>query len=94
MTKWLIPAAVIAGGGCLFAGGILYGVVTVGVPAPDAPPAVAAQEDRDVNRSGSAMAAGMALSALGGVSLAGVAVRQLAGRRRGYYHPKFKDVPL
>ena len=77
-----MPVAVIAGGGCLFAGGFLYGVVTVGVPAPDAPPAIAAQEDRDVSRSGSAMAVGLAVSALGAVSLAVVAVRRLAGRGR------------
>lgn len=81
MAKWLILSAVIAGGVCLSAGGLLYGVLAVGVPAPDAPPEVAAQEHRDASRAGTAMAAGLAVSALGGAGLAAAALTRLVGRR-------------
>lgn len=76
MVKWLIPATVIAivAGGGLFAVGMLYGVLTVGVPTPDAPPAVAARENRDVARSGVVMATGLAVAAIGALGLAIVVI--------------------
>jgi hypothetical protein len=85
--KWLIPASVITVGICIFVGGLLYGVLTVGVPTPDAPHPVAAQENRDVGRAGIAMAAGLALSALGVVGSAALAITRIARRRSSGAEP-------
>ena len=81
-VKWLIPIIACAVGGFVFAVGLLYGVFTVGVPTPDAPPSVAAQESRDVALAGAGMAAGLGLLASGLAGLLGVAVTHLARRRR------------
>ena len=81
MAKWLIPALLIATGACLFGGGLVYGVVTVGVPTQDATPEVAAREARDVGRSGVLMAAGLVTGAVGMAMLAVVAVVWAARRR-------------
>jgi hypothetical protein len=80
MVKWLIPVAFLLLGGCVFCGGIFYGVFSVGVPSQDATPEVAAREQRDVDRAGLAMLTGFSLSALGGVGLTGVAIRRLVIR--------------
>ena len=81
MAKWLIPMLLIAAGGCVFAGGLLYGVITVGVPTPDATPAVAAREARDADAAFLLMTAGFMVGAVGVAALVCVAVARLAHRR-------------
>ena len=49
MLKWLVPVLLLAAKSCVFVGGLLYGVFTVGVPTHDTSPAVAALEKRDMN---------------------------------------------
>jgi hypothetical protein len=81
VVKWLIPTLACAAGVSVFAVGLLYGVFTVGVPTPDAPPSVAAREARDVALAGAGMAAGLFLLASGLVGLVLVAIAYLARRR-------------
>jgi hypothetical protein len=81
MAKWLIPVLLIATGVCVFAGGLMYGVVTVGVPTPDATPAVAAREVRDADAAGLLVTAGLMIGAVGVAALTAVAVAQAARRR-------------
>jgi len=81
VVKWLNPVVVLVAGGCLSASGLFYGIFTVGVPTPDATPAVAAQERRDTDRAGVAVLAGLGVSAVGGAGLAVLAVMRLAGWR-------------
>lgn len=81
VAKWLIPATVLAVGVCLFVGGGLYGALTIGVPGPDEPASVVAQERRAVDRSEAVMAAGLVVSSFGMVGLMVAAIVQAAWRR-------------
>ena len=74
MAKWIIPSVFVALGIVVFGAGAFYGVITVGVPTPHAPPEVAAREARDFDLSGNIMDCGILLAGLGMVSLAVVAV--------------------
>lgn len=74
MAKWHIPALLIAAGMCMFAAGMVYGVVTVGVPTQDATPALVASEERDANRAGVLMAVGLVAGMVGLAALAVVAI--------------------
>lgn len=80
--KWLIPTFACGAGLITFVAGLMYGVITVGVPTPDAPPAVAAREVRDADLGFAVAAAGMLLMAAGTVGLVAVAVVRLVRRRR------------
>lgn len=80
MVKWLVPVLLIAAGVCVSAGGLVYGVVTVGVPGPDVPPAVAARDQRNMDVSFRLVVAGAVVESVGAAGLAGVAVAR-AGRR-------------
>ena len=79
--KWLIPIMVLFAGVCVFASGMLYGVITVGVPAPDATPTFAAQERLDSDLAAIAMLAGLGISTIGGAGLAVLVVMRLTGKR-------------
>jgi hypothetical protein len=79
VAKWLIAVALTATGMCVCAGGLLYGVFTVGVPTPDATPAVAAQERLDTERAWVAMLSGVGVSAVGGAGLATLIAMRYAG---------------
>lgn len=81
MAKWCIAVALIAAGGFVSAGGLLYGVFTVGVPTPDATPAVAAQERCDSDRAGVVFLSGLVVSAVGGAGLAFLISRRAIGWR-------------
>ena len=82
MAKWVTSIACVVGV-CLFGAGLLYGVLTVGVPTPDAAPSVAARQARDFHWAMIGMAGGLVILAVGLVLLAIVAIRGLARRRGG-----------
>ena len=47
-SHWAIPLLVCILGTVVLCGGFLYGAISVGVPTPNAPPAIAAREARDL----------------------------------------------
>jgi len=81
VLKWLIPVLLIVVGVFIFVGGLVYGVVTVGVPSHDAPPEVAARENRDMYRADVMLVSGLGIGILGLGSLLIVALVPLAWSR-------------
>lgn len=80
MVKWLIPTVLVVAGVCVFAAGLAYGVVMVGVPTPDAPPPVAAREARDTYVAEILMATGAVVSAVGVASVISIGIIQAIRR--------------
>ena len=72
--KWLIPKILLGVGIGLFGFSLLFGVFTVGVPTPNATPAVAAQEVRDGDVAGVLIDAGCAAFVFGLIWIAVIVI--------------------
>jgi hypothetical protein len=61
---WIIPTSVMLVGMFLFAASLLYGVITVGVPTPDATLKLSQRETRDLDCAEIMSCFGLAITAI------------------------------
>ncbi|HEY7090926.1 MAG TPA: hypothetical protein VH518_22710 [Tepidisphaeraceae bacterium] len=80
--KWRRPLILIGVAFGIFVAGMLYGVITVGVPAPDAPAEVQRAAERDVGISSWVMMGGLGLGVIGVVWLSIIAMSRASSRSR------------
>lgn len=80
--KWLIPSMAFRIGVFLFAAGIFYYAITVGVPGPDIPDDLAASDARNSRHTDCLMLSGIAMMGLAIAWLCVLGIFRVIGRAK------------